>query len=362
MMTAEKAAALGLTPRARVVDTCLVGVDPVLMLTGPDRRHPAPARPHGHDDRRHRRRRDQRGVRLGRPRPGSAELGADLEHASTPTAAPSPSATRSAAPVPSWSPRPCTSSSGPTRPRRSSPCAAAAASAPAPSSSASDLTTPAGPQRPPTSGLRPPQPCLAGPVAGIGRGGPRGRWASPLRGRRPWPGLAARRRSPEHVPPRPPEAPMTTAARPPEPAARRPGEPDPAPARYGCRSSRLRSCRTPAGEAGCCPGRSGWWWRWAWRSLWRSRSGPGAGCSARGAARPPTRPGRPSSSGSSTATRWSPRCRAREERVRLIGIDTPETVAPDRPVECFGAEASHRLSELLPPGTTIRLERDVETA
>jgi acetyl-CoA C-acetyltransferase len=34
-MTAEKAAALGLTPRARIVDTCLVGVDPVLMLTGP---------------------------------------------------------------------------------------------------------------------------------------------------------------------------------------------------------------------------------------------------------------------------------------------------------------------------------------
>jgi len=35
MMTAAKAEALGLTPRARVVDTCLVGVDPVLMLTGP---------------------------------------------------------------------------------------------------------------------------------------------------------------------------------------------------------------------------------------------------------------------------------------------------------------------------------------
>lgn len=35
MMTAEKAAGLGLKPRARVVDTCLVGVDPVLMLTGP---------------------------------------------------------------------------------------------------------------------------------------------------------------------------------------------------------------------------------------------------------------------------------------------------------------------------------------
>ena len=35
MMSAEKAAELGLTPLARVVDTCLVGVDPVLMLTGP---------------------------------------------------------------------------------------------------------------------------------------------------------------------------------------------------------------------------------------------------------------------------------------------------------------------------------------
>ncbi len=35
LMTEEKAAALGLKPRARIVDTCLVGVDPVLMLTGP---------------------------------------------------------------------------------------------------------------------------------------------------------------------------------------------------------------------------------------------------------------------------------------------------------------------------------------
>ena len=33
--TPEKAAALGLTPRATIVDTALVGVDPVLMLTGP---------------------------------------------------------------------------------------------------------------------------------------------------------------------------------------------------------------------------------------------------------------------------------------------------------------------------------------
>lgn len=35
MMTEEKAAQLGLRARARIVDTCLVGVDPVLMLTGP---------------------------------------------------------------------------------------------------------------------------------------------------------------------------------------------------------------------------------------------------------------------------------------------------------------------------------------
>jgi len=35
VMTAEKAAALGLTPKARIVDTCLVGVDPVMMLVGP---------------------------------------------------------------------------------------------------------------------------------------------------------------------------------------------------------------------------------------------------------------------------------------------------------------------------------------
>ncbi|HYV59339.1 MAG TPA: acetyl-CoA C-acyltransferase, partial [Acidimicrobiia bacterium] len=35
LMTASKARELGLRPRARVVDECLVGVDPVLMLTGP---------------------------------------------------------------------------------------------------------------------------------------------------------------------------------------------------------------------------------------------------------------------------------------------------------------------------------------
>ncbi len=35
VMTAARARELGLTPRARILDQCLVGVDPVLMLTGP---------------------------------------------------------------------------------------------------------------------------------------------------------------------------------------------------------------------------------------------------------------------------------------------------------------------------------------
>ena len=49
-----------------------------------------------------------------------------------------------------------------------------------------------------------------------------------------------------------------------------------------------------------------------------------------------------------------------ERTVRLLGIDTPETHHPDRPVECHGPEAAARLGELLPPGTEVRLERDVE--
>ena len=49
-----------------------------------------------------------------------------------------------------------------------------------------------------------------------------------------------------------------------------------------------------------------------------------------------------------------------EERLRLIGVDTPESVATDRPNECFGHEASEHLADLLPAGTPVRLERDVE--
>ena len=52
--------------------------------------------------------------------------------------------------------------------------------------------------------------------------------------------------------------------------------------------------------------------------------------------------------------------RAVVERVRLIGIDTPETKKPNTPIECFGPEASARLAELLPIGAFVVADRDVE--
>jgi micrococcal nuclease len=50
----------------------------------------------------------------------------------------------------------------------------------------------------------------------------------------------------------------------------------------------------------------------------------------------------------------------REEHVRLIGIDTPEVFvdAGEQP-DCFGPEASAHTKRLLPPGTAVRLARDV---
>ena len=48
------------------------------------------------------------------------------------------------------------------------------------------------------------------------------------------------------------------------------------------------------------------------------------------------------------------------ETVRLIGIDTPESVARTLPVQCYGQEASRYLAGLLPVGTAVTLVRDVE--
>ncbi|HWL66746.1 MAG TPA: thermonuclease family protein [Actinomycetota bacterium] len=45
--------------------------------------------------------------------------------------------------------------------------------------------------------------------------------------------------------------------------------------------------------------------------------------------------------------------------VRLTGIDTPESVKPGSPVECFGKEASAALKALL-DGHEVRLVKDVE--
>src|SRR3954471_21221738 len=48
-------------------------------------------------------------------------------------------------------------------------------------------------------------------------------------------------------------------------------------------------------------------------------------------------------------------------RVRLLNVNTPESVDPDKPVECLGLEASAWLEQRLPVGTEVRLERDQET-
>src|SRR3954449_8811553 len=49
-----------------------------------------------------------------------------------------------------------------------------------------------------------------------------------------------------------------------------------------------------------------------------------------------------------------------DETIRLIGINTPETVDPRSPVECFGQEAHEHTEQLLPKNTEVRLVRDVE--
>jgi micrococcal nuclease len=49
----------------------------------------------------------------------------------------------------------------------------------------------------------------------------------------------------------------------------------------------------------------------------------------------------------------------RRERVRVIGVDTPETVAPNRPVEPYGRQASSFAKRHL-TGATVRLAGDVE--
>jgi micrococcal nuclease len=46
------------------------------------------------------------------------------------------------------------------------------------------------------------------------------------------------------------------------------------------------------------------------------------------------------------------------QTARYIGVDTPETVHPTRPVKCYGPEASIR-NKTLVEGQTVYLERDI---
>jgi micrococcal nuclease len=48
------------------------------------------------------------------------------------------------------------------------------------------------------------------------------------------------------------------------------------------------------------------------------------------------------------------------ERIRLIGIDTPESKRPNTPTECFAKKSAAALAALVPKSTTIRIEPDVE--
>lgn len=47
----------------------------------------------------------------------------------------------------------------------------------------------------------------------------------------------------------------------------------------------------------------------------------------------------------------------REEKVRMIGIDTPETIKPNSPVECYGKKASDYTKSML-NNQSVRLESD----
>lgn len=49
-----------------------------------------------------------------------------------------------------------------------------------------------------------------------------------------------------------------------------------------------------------------------------------------------------------------------ETKVRLLNIDTPETKHPDEAIECFGPEATAFLEDMLPSGTEVGLDFDIE--
>lgn len=54
------------------------------------------------------------------------------------------------------------------------------------------------------------------------------------------------------------------------------------------------------------------------------------------------------------------RIAGRRHDVRLIGVDTPETKHPTKPVECGGPEASAFTATHFPRGTRVEIARDIE--
>ena len=46
------------------------------------------------------------------------------------------------------------------------------------------------------------------------------------------------------------------------------------------------------------------------------------------------------------------------QRVRILGVDTPETKKPDTPVECMGPEATEATSQIAAAGTEVTLVTD----
>ena len=47
-----------------------------------------------------------------------------------------------------------------------------------------------------------------------------------------------------------------------------------------------------------------------------------------------------------------------QRRVRLLGVDAPESVTPDRPVECFGPESAAAARRLMPEGAAVTVATD----
>lgn len=96
-----------------------------------------------------------------------------------------------------------------------------------------------------------------------------------------------------------------------------------------------------------------------------------SGCTAGGATGGDSSPGPGTVSGTAAGTEavvvrvidgdtFEASVNGEDKTIRLLNVDTPETKDPDVPVECLGPEASKNLEQLLPAGSRVRLELDVE--